>query len=67
MQIKYSVIKNKMILKNTLNSRVIRKITNISYYNIVREYVLYTPFVAFFIKTYFWNFQNGGFGGKNLI
>ena len=46
------------------NSRVIRKITNISYYNIVWEYVLYTPFVAFFIKTYFWNFQNGRFGEK---
>ena len=44
--------------------RVIRKITNISYYNIVWEYDLYTPFVAFFIKTYFWNFQNGGFGEK---
>ena len=47
-----------------MDSRVIRKITNISYYKIVWEYVLYTPFVAFFIKTYFWNFQNGEFGEK---
>ena len=42
--------------------RVIRKITNILYYNFAWEYFLYPAFVAFFDKTYFWNFQNGGFG-----
>ena len=47
-----------------MENRVIRKIANILYYNFLWGYVLYTPFVAFFIKTYFWNFQNGGFGEK---
>ena len=55
-------VKSYIVLGHTMQFRVVRRITNILYYNFAWEYVLYPPFLAFFDKTYFWKFQNGGFG-----